>query len=119
MYAYATDGAHDLVAPVHRDLVNQEKLDVDSMGYPKLPMAMLGGESVILNLLTISIFSVPLTTTLIFLQLAWFWLILLRRHLATCLVKVSRANSVNTVVALASFIGDCYIVVPWAISPLF
>lgn len=66
MYAYATDGAHDLVAPVHRDLVNQEKLDVDSMGYPKLPAAMLGGESVILNLLTIFIFPVPLTTNLIF-----------------------------------------------------
>jgi len=66
MYVYATDGAHDLVAPVHRALVNQEKLDVDSKGYPKLPAAMLGGESVILNLLTISMFPVPLTTNQIF-----------------------------------------------------
>ncbi|RLM74852.1 hypothetical protein C2845_PM15G09680 [Panicum miliaceum] len=46
---YDTDRAHDLVAPVPRSLVNQEKLDVDSKGYPKLPAAMLGAGMVLVN----------------------------------------------------------------------
>ncbi|KAG2566574.1 hypothetical protein PVAP13_7NG184702 [Panicum virgatum] len=36
-------------AEVHRALVNQEKLDVDSKGYPKLPAAMLGAGMVLVN----------------------------------------------------------------------
>nr|CAB3457862.1 unnamed protein product [Digitaria exilis] len=31
----------DLVAPVHGDFLNQEQLELDSMGYPKLPSTML------------------------------------------------------------------------------
>ncbi|WVZ82647.1 hypothetical protein U9M48_029891, partial [Paspalum notatum var. saurae] len=34
---------------VHGDLLNQEELDIDSMGYPKLPYSMLGAGMVLVN----------------------------------------------------------------------
>lgn len=46
------DSADDLVAPVNGDFLNQAELDLDSSGYPKLPSSMLGGVSLLLNLLT-------------------------------------------------------------------
>jgi hypothetical protein len=34
---------HLTLMPVHEDFLNQEQLDQDSMGYPKLPSSMSGG----------------------------------------------------------------------------
>ncbi|XP_022680067.1 uncharacterized protein LOC101762774 [Setaria italica] len=39
----------DLVAPVHGDFLNQEQLDLDSMGYPKLPSTMFGSGMILVN----------------------------------------------------------------------
>ena len=88
---------HLTLLPVHGDFLNQEQLDLDHKGYPELPSSMLGGVSLLLNLLTFYSNPVPLTTILqcIFLQLAWFWLILLKRLLATYMVKVSGENLVK------------------------
>jgi hypothetical protein len=50
----------DFVAPVQGYYFKKDLLDLNSMGYPKLPSAMLGSESVLLNLLTFYSYPVPL-----------------------------------------------------------
>ncbi|KAM0927749.1 hypothetical protein ACQ4PT_002661 [Festuca glaucescens] len=40
---------HLTLLPVHGDFLNQEKLDLDSMGYPKLPSSMLGAGMILVN----------------------------------------------------------------------